>query len=331
MIRKIFVLLALIIGMNVLGQGEAKIEVKGVKERFILGEPCYVKLKIANESDKGLPIGMDSLYDERSVFCLMIEGPRRRECDFMVRPVADRLPGCGKKIEGGKEEEWEVEIGILGLYSVGKFKIWVEYNPGRIKGENTIVNCNFYDKAIKSNVAEIEFIKPSGKDLEVFENNHNACNQITLKPEELLQKYPTSTYAGYVLAGNAYENLENYANLTSDEIIDDVLGVRWRPDRETYKEEVKKKYKEKLGLLEKFIKAHPDFAKADMIHSGIVRCLLILGKEKEAIEELKVLSKMEGKFAEGAKRALEKISKAECKTNSTEENKSKAKQSIKKE
>jgi hypothetical protein len=52
---------------------------------------------------------------------------------------------------------------------------------------------------IQSNHIKFRIVKPTGIDLEVYNKYHNSCNQITLTPQDLLQKFPTSTYAGYVV------------------------------------------------------------------------------------------------------------------------------------
>ncbi|NMB99485.1 MAG: hypothetical protein GYA35_04300, partial [Thermoanaerobaculaceae bacterium] len=193
---------------------------------------------------------------------------------------------------------------------------WVEYDPSRISrffgGKDTIItNCNYYDKPIKSNVAEFEFIKPTGIDLEVYEKHHNSCNQITLTPEDLLQKYPTSTYAGYVLAEYPVElALQGYSCLDHSE----ECMRKWY-DRGGGEESIKNRIKEAKEAMRKyndyaklFLELHPDFNLNGLIRKKYIMCLGFTGEEEEAQRQLEILAKGCGKEAEEAKNYLAKKS-----------------------
>ncbi|MGB9693630.1 MAG: hypothetical protein ACPLYF_02185, partial [Fervidobacterium sp.] len=248
---------------------------------------------------------------------LRIDGPRRKECDYLPKPVDDRLPGCGKKIESGRELEWESEIGIIGLYNIGKFWIWVEYDPSRINsffgGKDALTNCNFYDKPIKSNVEEFEFVKPSGIDLEVYEKYHNSCNQITLNEGDLLQKYPTSTYAGYVLLKYGPSgSLKDASKITPEKFDERFYIIGNTDEKERRRKETKDKYEDFILKARKYLAVHPDFPKASLLKKEIVNALFYTDKGEEAWKEMGELSRMEGEWAEEAKAVLaEKSAKRE--------------------
>ena len=288
------------------------------KGEMVLGCPISIPTEIRNLSGKPITLSYKSLplkfvkletRDEEGKI-VDIE-PERRVLDM---PALD-----SQKIEIEANGKKVIATGVDYIKKAGKYTakaIFESKGPYYYLENGKLVQFQAWEGRIESEICQFEVKAPTGIDLEAY--NYFKGEPLS-KPQELLQKFPTSTYAGYELAKDGCEDLENYVNLTSDEIIDDVLGVRWRPDRDTYKEEVKAKYSEKLKMLRNFILAHPDFAEADMIHSAIARSLLILGRQNEAIEEMKILSKMEGKFAEGARRAIEKIDQEKCKAKTNEE------------
>ena len=61
---------------------------------------------------------------------------------------------------------------------------------------------------------------------------------------------------------------------------------------------------EKADRIIAFLKIHPDFAKADMLRRSLASYLFYLDRRSEAIEQLEILSKMEGKNAEDAREVL---------------------------
>jgi hypothetical protein len=218
----------------------------------------------------------------------------------------------------------------------GKYELWMEYETStgiilsQLKRPILEEPVKYWKGRLKSDVCSLEVVEPTGLDRTAYERwlkpyalrekslaNFYTGNSDTMLQdgthqlkdvrllEEIMRDYPTSTYAGYELAKCAKENLHDYVNM-SHEDIDEVLGVRGLiPEKQdAYRKERKKHFQDKLNLLQAFIAVHPDFVKADMIRSGISFYLLVLGRQNEAMEEIKILSKMEGRWAEGARKAL---------------------------
>ncbi len=345
-----FVILVMLLPLFLVFGQEPTIEIVLETDHFLFGQTTWAKYTIVNSSER--PIYVGGYQSESGDFQLLNYEAKAFYLNGKMVPqhvggemITGKYVIPKKALPKGESLVWSQPIPVTDVtieeLPPGEYKLVfsLKYSLKADEGvfdKEAQTSTKFYiDKPEGEDAAWLQYVSEAKKKL--FEENPT---KLALKRAlgwgdvlecgfcpsgyrdlraELLQKFPTSTYAGYELAKNGCEDLENYVNLTSDEIIDDVLGVRWRPDRDTYKEEVKAKYSEKLKMLRNFILAHPDFAKTDMIHSAIARSLLILGRQNEAIEEMKILSKMEGKFAEGARRALEKIDQEKCKAKTNEE------------
>jgi hypothetical protein len=83
---------------------------------------------------------------------------------------------------------------------VGDYELWVEYDAVNLQGFGLAP----YLTPIKaqSNHVRFRIIAPTGLDAEVFAKYSDPCNRMPQYYLELLNSYPTSTYAGYML-GNA--------------------------------------------------------------------------------------------------------------------------------
>ncbi|HQO19983.1 MAG TPA: hypothetical protein PLA03_06410 [Acidobacteriota bacterium] len=336
-VRMLFAFLMLW-AVNIASQ-EFSIDVTPKKVKVLPGAPVSLSVTLTNDSHKDLWIcGKELKNGIRSGGAILIDvAGQELSCTqsgesasstgaFPNAPIKD-------KVLFGAGETFKMSSGIyaekacpLSRDLTGKWTARVAVKIMVVEGP--LVKDIRYAQAVGE--IEVEFQKPEGEDLAYINAVTDWLNKAdpkTLKgytaqaksltwgellssfripvPQMLLKNYPTSTYAGYELAKCAKENLHDYVNM-SHEDIDEVLGVRGLiPEKQdAYRKERKKHFQDKLNLLQAFIAVHPDFVKADMIRSGISFYLLILGRQNEAMEEIKILSKMEGRWAEGARKAL---------------------------
>ncbi len=127
-------------------------------------------------------------------------------------------------------------------------------------------------------------------------------------PADLLQRFPTSTYAGYVLAdgapgfsdqplswlGDPDTNIRNYYRTP-----DGRIGVtQAHIDQE---KAAMAAYAKSVGP---FLEAHPDFPQAPRIRRQYAMCLGLTGHMPEAMAEIQTLSTGTGKEADEAKAFL---------------------------
>ena len=305
LVKTIAFFFLLFFSVGLFAEASLEIKVETAKNQYILGEPCYIKVAIENKSEKAIPIYTGSIFQKPEIFKLKIDGPLMKECNFLPTLTGD-ICGCGKKIEAKEKIEQDIEIGILGLYFIGNYEIWLEYDPLTIPA-NIVKDCGLPKEKITSNHINITFIQPIGIDLSVYQKHHNQCNQITLLPTELLQKYPTSTYAGYALTkfpielgsqafsclDDPYKFMHSWYDRGAGE---DAIQKRIAEAKESMK-----KY---LGYTKVFLEAHPDFCLNPTIRRKYIMCLGFTGQENEAKEQLRSLAKGVGKEAEEARAFL---------------------------
>lgn len=277
------------------------IHLQSPQSNFILGEPIPCLVTVVNPSSAPLTFAFSLSPPSRTVAFNLV-GPVRAECKAERKYVEEGLMGDPPVL--GAEQTFTVgvlDLRDLGVVDEGNYEFWIDYDSEKLEALKTKPS----QVKTQSNHLRITLTAPAEIDAAVFANYSNRCNQITLTPNDLLSRFPTSTYAGYELAKGAKENLQDYINMSYEDR-DEVLGVRGLlPEKQdAYRKERMAYFEEKLRLLQEFIAHRPDFVQADRIRSGISFYLLILGRQKEAIEEMKILSRMDGRWAEGAKKAL---------------------------
>jgi hypothetical protein len=339
LVKKLFLTVALLtlIVLNGYTQ-QPKISITLETDHFLFGQTVWATYRVENLSEKSIWIGGKESngkfylleWDAKAFYPDGKEVPQYRGGVMVV----GNKPTPKKMLKPGEYIVWSQPIPVTNVsidrLPAGEYKLifYLKYSlndePGIFEKE-TQANTNFFvDTPKGEDAAWLKEIEEAKKSLYKKDPTRVSLNQPLIWGDvldcsfcppgsediraTLLKKYPTSTYAGYELAKCAKENLQDYINMSSEDI-DEVLGVRGliAEKQDAYRKERIKYFEERLKLLQKFIAAHPDFVKADMIRSGISFYLLVLGRENEAIEEMKILSKMEGRWAEGAKKALQKL------------------------
>lgn len=127
---------------------------------------------------------------------------------------------------------------------------------------------------------------------------------------ELLKKHPSSTYAGYEL----YDHFPTLANAKLDVIENQEKALQNWCDRGQSQEKLLKRKQETLAELDsyanqvkKFLGCHPNFLYGNSLRKRLAVCLGLNGRVAEAMEQVELLSKEEGKEAEEAREFLECI------------------------
>lgn len=196
--------------------------------------------------------------------------------------------------------------------------------------EGPLVKDIRYVKAVGE--VEVEFLKPEGEDLAYIKAvqdwlskaDPKEINGYTEKVKPLtwgellssfripvnrilLPKYPTSTYAGYEL----YDHFPTLANAKLDVIENQEKALQNWCDRGQSQEKILKRKQETLAELDSyanqvkiFLGCHPNFLYGNSLRKRLAVCLGLNGRVAEAMEQVELLSKGEGKEAEDAREFL---------------------------
>jgi hypothetical protein len=145
---------------------------------------------------------------------------------------------------------------------------------------------------VESNHIKIKLTDPSGIDAEIFNKYKSHCNQMMIYKEDILEKYPTSTYAGWALVSylpslslsiNPELLLEEAMDIKTNRILNHcsthVIYDKEGNAKIMYADEIASKYAEKAKI---FLEAHPDFYYAGPIYARLGTSLVILNRWQEA-------------------------------------------------
>ena len=275
-----------------------RVELRLPKTEYVLGEPVW-----CNEVFFYAPLIPSGAMEWEAVH---VKGPVRAACHADKR-LAEQGMQIGKPEPGPPEFTRTFLLSDCGIVDAGEYELWTEY-PADLYFNRTYAPTPTAP-LVSSNHVRVKIVAPAGIDAEVFEAHHERCNKITLGPQELLDKYPTSTYAGYALLtcsasfgcgsydcfDDAEETLRRECSRGGGE-----ASIRACMEREREK---MRAYAKAAGP---FLEAHPDFYDVGRIRRLYAYCLAFTGKVDEAFEQVRVLSKSEGDLGKEAKNFLEK-------------------------
>ncbi|MGA9750643.1 MAG: hypothetical protein WBS54_02525 [Acidobacteriota bacterium] len=126
----------------------------------------------------------------------------------------------------------------------------------------------------------------------------------------ILAKYPTSTYAGYILARNTV-GFSNQPFSWLDDPDGSILDYYRAPDgrigvTQAHIEQEKAAMAAFAKSAGPFLEAHPDFVQSPLIRRMYIMCLGLTGQMAEATEQLRTLAQGTGNESDEAKAYLEK-------------------------
>ena len=166
-----------------------------VKEEYILGESILFSYECMNNSSKTITFAYN-LSPLSPLMNIRVKGPIKKDCILNKRlpewvwPAHFDLAPNQSKVSGFSQYD-------IGIVDEGKYEIWIEYDSTSMIADwdkIDAVRCK-----AESNHILIHIVKPIGIDAEAFAKHKNGCNQIELSESDILQKFPTSTYAAYII------------------------------------------------------------------------------------------------------------------------------------
>jgi len=313
------ILLILIICFSCQGFGDLELF---IKEKYKLDlvecEPIKVEIGWRNAGKERIRVGFNRNPTESNAFYLVINGIEYRDPFKGYRATIEPEAGAKDYLDGWEEIREEVDLRIIGLKAgVYEIKAVVDF---------TGYGRGYYNGKVESNAIELEIRKPMGIDEEAYKGAEkyirehykgeykrlDFCEILTGEGwgnefrNILLEHYPTSTYAGWVLLHlqniggvipiREKELIKKKANIIASGLDRKILN----PDWDTYKIVEGKKvhtrdlYEKNAFYQEKFISANPDFIFSSNISTSLADgYLYYLGETKKGCYYLELALKLD--------------------------------------
>jgi hypothetical protein len=299
--------------------------------RFLVGEPIVIRGEVTNVSKKTLYLA----YGEKGC----------RSFPVLENMAGDFSPFCPpqdvKKVDWGEGYEIKPLAPGESLQRIetlcdftrvfakpGNYRIrWRTQSLGpyekRIGNQVLQTYPNAWSGTVDSGTVQFEILAPVGVDREALDKIIRPAVEDPrrlpgphLWADKVLEKYPSSTYAGYALAqsgpGGSLSWSEKWSKLTAQQRDDAwyVPQVASKEAQDARRKQVREGYEEFAKKACAFLAIHPDFARADILRKELANALFMLDRRDEALEQLELLAKMTGPVAEEAQKTLQACGEA---------------------
>jgi hypothetical protein len=276
-LHKLFVLLISLISLPDLVSSEESIfEIELRKYVWIPGEPMLARIQAnGTETVRSAKIYLDNVH-----------------CDDKTGPIADSTPppplggtiGQDSKLELPHVLEMEVNISR-----------WcnLEVSSANLFGKHTV--CYGVIESQQLSCGEFEIVKPSGTDLLVFEKFPSSLRDVISDGKsklqtEILQNYPTSTYAAHILwfQGHAWYEQMKEIGAEKDFKFDEIQKKAYERSPkalDSARENLRKVIRPWGQLYRNF----PDFIYRDELLYGLSRAYFQIGAPEKSVPFLKEL------------------------------------------
>jgi hypothetical protein len=253
--------------------------------KWILGERVTVIATWKNLGDA--PLVVAPSVGPRSRFTqLHVVGNTRSDCVVEQRSLEEGAPVPNPpKLDPGKSITISATLTDAGIVDAGHYEVWLEYNT--TGAADYLLKAGLAPIRVESNHVSFDIGPPRGLDARIFSQYGRACNQLALSPKEMLEKYPTSIYAGYAFLCDGQCIPDPRVFMT------DLLGFDSHalksPESSTQMAADKKRSLDadntRVDQLTSYLKSHPDFARADCLKLELAGRMAALQRfqESEAI------------------------------------------------
>ncbi len=291
--------IAFFFGLGCFAQGDKlfRVELRLPKTEYVLGEPVW-----CSEVFFHAPLIPSGAMEWEAVH---VKGPVRAACHAEKRLVEQGMR-IGKPEPGPPEFTRTFLLSDCGIVDAGEYELWTEY-PADLYFDRTYAPTPTAPP-VSSNHIRVKIVAPAGMDAEVFAAHHERCNKITLSPQELLDNFPTSTYAGYALVGHGDGSTLWYiAAMTPEQ-----REIHWsipkgasQQAQDAHRAKARQGCEEFVAMAERFLAVHPDFAQADLLHKELANSLFLLDRRDAALIHVRALAESKSAVSEEAKKTLE--------------------------
>jgi hypothetical protein len=282
--KRIIVLLLLLHTSLIFGiaPGQLVIKLASDKGEYLLGEPAALQCIIENQGDAPLVVAYDFTFPDAPCV-LRVSGPVRKDCVESQGKYEIGAYVAPPPIAPHQSTSFgPIMVSAYGAVDVGEYEFWVLYDSARLGAPG--LRALLPSVQAESNHLRIRLVPPTGTDLAAFKECATPCNQVTFARDMLLKDFPTSTYAGYALlpAGQCIPDprvfLVNFLE-------HDKTAERWPQTTGQMTAEKKKDLEDtekRVAQLANYLKARPDFARADALKVELAGRLAMLGRFDEA-------------------------------------------------
>ena len=284
-----------------------RLEVRSWQKRVVQGEILWLEGKLTWSQAVDLPGKLQGMDPNLWIEWTLPGGATRLEATGREPEVPWRGPayrperGCPEVVQISL---WPCEPGTHRIRL--RYRVSPEWQK----------RGSFWEGEVLSDWAEVEVTAPQGADAEVWKaylalSPQMDCQRFytwaTYPSNGILTKFPTSTYAGYVLVKQGPGgSLRRASEITPEEL--DRLWYIPVTEPEAQKEERRKASREGYAMFVQkaraFLGAHPDFSQKALLSKEIANALFYQGRYDEAWLEVEALARLEGPWAEEAKECL---------------------------
>jgi len=298
--KKVFILLNLFVLTILANEFSLKIEI--VPKKTILGTPIYLEWVMKNESKAEIKTGIIPKYD----FLIVITDENGKELKRVgTGEILYREGRDIKVIKRGEEIRGSYNLSENYRLVAGVYKVYLRWRSnGIVLNAKTKQYETVWAGDIKSNEEEFIIEEPNGIDKEVYNKYHYepegkimCCN----KPNEVLEKYPTSTYAGWVLFSpgtdlewaSGKDLIDDMLKPVSERkrwgtFVDEDKGKGYKKSKDYYIKPADEEAREYLEFSEKFLSANPNHINAGIIYARQSLAYMVLGKWEDAYKSGKL-------------------------------------------
>jgi hypothetical protein len=306
---------------------ELRVQCQPEQQRVLFGEPVYATYRITNDSSTPVYIGAVEECSGKVVvlrYKAWAVGPRGK---VPVREGFDE-PKARFRLDPGKEVLIQQPLPITDVtlpeLPEGEYELRFVI-PYSLQGDGGV-----WEK-LESCISRFSVLPAQGPDagwLEALQQAARAAEKKQLRRPsadsplnwhevlegtvegivpKLLTRFPTSTYAGYVLVKQGPGGSLRAASVLTPEEGDRLWYVPVTAT-EAQKEERRKTSREGYAWFvreaQAFLTAHPDFSQKALLQKEIANALFYQGRYDEAWLEVEALAKLEGPWADEARECL---------------------------
>lgn len=279
-----------------------RLQITQFPKQMLMGTQTHITGEIANISGKPIKVGAGPRGFKWRIVAKRADGKEVKNC-----PPSDDPLIVGYGDPSLLSADWRQEFGLdfWCTREPGTWTIYAEVSSAGpyVNHKNEAVAAeSVWNGKVQGEAVTVEVIEPVGVDQQAYEEFylHATCKPLRDCEEQLIKKYPTSTYAGYALSGLrpvvgqdlsqeiGFDTLTNGQYFKTIPKCGDPYDPN-RPLRDTQAEASKR-----MKLLTDFLAAHPDFPDAHKLTAmryQRVELALVLGRYLDADEDLAWMAK----------------------------------------
>lgn len=295
--------LAIILSSHLVISEGLVLDVKVLEERIKLGEPIYIEWVLRNESKEGIKVAMPAGYWQYYIKVYRESGEEVQRNRVMDEHFSLTGEYEIELLIGGDCKRLLYDLSINYELGTGRYYIYAIYKQSSpLKNARTHRYEEVWSGEIKSNRVELQVEEPQGEEREAYEYFKGHIPLSGERSKEVLEKFPTSTYAGWVVEKYLYKPSETDVEWFYNKLEFKQGVCNSVPTRDGWKQLTGKDYLNwQKGWAEEILKNHPDFAMAENLKLLLAVINYWEGNKEKGKDWLDKLSKESKEYKWGRK------------------------------